>query len=138
MTTLRTIDVERRGDIRLAAEDAKLAANFVRLGLSPGMGTTYFLPRLLGWSRAMELLLTGRALTGREAAAIGLVSRAVPAADLEAAAMTLAEELALSAPIAVRLAKRAARDALGYDPRTAIDREAHDQARTVESADLQE
>jgi 2-(1,2-epoxy-1,2-dihydrophenyl)acetyl-CoA isomerase len=80
-------------DIRIAADDAKLVLNFAELGILPGLGASFFLPRLVGEARAKELLLCQRRLSGREAAAMGLVNRAVPRVEL----MALVEELALSA-----------------------------------------
>jgi enoyl-CoA hydratase/carnithine racemase len=64
-------------DLRVANREARYGANFVRLGLHPGMATTYLLPRLLGVPRAVELLLTGRIINGAEAAEIGLANHAV-------------------------------------------------------------
>src|SRR5262245_36754177 len=63
-------------DLRVANAEAKYGANFVRIGLHPGMASTYLLPRLIGLPRALELLLTGRIVTGREAAELGLVNYA--------------------------------------------------------------
>src|SRR6185436_568840 len=62
-------------DLRIGARDAKYGANFVKLGLAPGMAISYMLPRLIGLPRANELLLTGRLIDGREAEAIGLFNR---------------------------------------------------------------
>ena len=67
-------------DMRIGALDAKYGANFVKLGLAPGMSISYLLPRLVGMARANELLLTGRLVDGREAEALGILNRAVPAA----------------------------------------------------------
>jgi len=94
-------------DVRIAAEDAKLGLNFTRLGLHPGMGATWTLPRLVGSARAAELLFSSRILTGAEAAAIGLVSRAVPREQVLPAARELAAAFATCAPLAVRGVKRA-------------------------------
>ena len=87
-------------DLRVAAEDAKLVLNFAELGIMPGLGSTHFLPRLLGPARARELLLCTRRLKGSEAAAMGLVNRAVPAEEVlptarawAAAVATLPREL---------------------------------------------
>jgi enoyl-CoA hydratase len=96
-------------DLRLAATDAKLCFNFVRLGLSPGMAATFHLPQLCGQARALELLTTGRAQTGEEAAAFGLVNRAVSPEALEAEAWALAQQIASAAPLAVRMTKHAVR-----------------------------
>lgn len=85
-------------DMCICAEDAKLASNFARLGLYPGMGTTYFLERRVGALRASELLLTGRRFSGVEAAAWGIANEAVPSADVLARAWALAAEIAHSSP----------------------------------------
>src|SRR5215218_163338 len=74
-------------DMRIGALDAKYGANFVKLGLAPGMSISYLLPRLVGMARANELLLTGRLVEGREAESIGILNRAVPAANVLTDAM---------------------------------------------------
>jgi 2-(1,2-epoxy-1,2-dihydrophenyl)acetyl-CoA isomerase len=81
-------------DLRVAAEDAKLVLNFAELGIMPGLGSTLFLPQLLGPARARELLLCMRRLSGAQAAAMGLVNRAVPAAEVMAVAQDWARAVA--------------------------------------------
>jgi len=125
-------------DLRIAAADARLAANFVKLGIHPGMALSYLLPAAVGPARAAELLFTGRTLSGAEAAAIGLVTRAVPREALEAEAQALADEIAAAAPLAVRLAKRSLRAAMRFDPSLALDLEAWSQAATMETEDAAE
>ena len=93
-------------DIRLMAEGAKLAAAFVKRGIVPESGGTWILPRLLGWSKAAEIIFTGRTLSAQECLDLGLVSRVVPAADLAAEARKLALEIAANAPLAVQASKR--------------------------------
>ncbi|MFI6508448.1 enoyl-CoA hydratase/isomerase family protein [Streptosporangium sp. NPDC050855] len=92
-------------DLIYAAEEAKLLAPFTSLGLHPGMAATYLLPRVAGVGLAREILLTGRTLTGREAATAGLVTRAFPRASLMAEVMEIASRTAANAPIATRLTK---------------------------------
>lgn len=94
-------------DMRIAAREAKLGLTFTRLGIHPGMGATYTLPRLVGTAVACELLFTGRLLDADEAARLGIVNRVVQRDDLGAAARALAAEIAAAGPVAVRLAKRA-------------------------------
>jgi enoyl-CoA hydratase/carnithine racemase len=125
-------------DIRIASRAGRYGANFCRLGLAPGMGISYVLPRLVGASRAAELLYTGRLLDGTELAGIGLASRAVDADDVLPAALALAGEIAASAPLAVRATKRALADGLGWDVRRAAWREAFAQSATVATADFAE
>lgn len=94
-------------DIRIASETAKIQYAMVRRGILPELGSHVILPRVLGFSKAAELLLTGRMLSGAEAAGMGLVSRAVPAGDVLPAAMEMARDIAVNtAPVSVALAKR--------------------------------
>jgi enoyl-CoA hydratase/carnithine racemase len=93
-------------DIRLMAEGAKMAAAFTKRGIVPESGGTWFLPRLIGWSKAAELIFTGRTLSAQECVEWGLASRVVPAAELAAVARTMAEEIAANAPLAVQASKR--------------------------------
>jgi len=125
-------------DVRIAAEGARYGANFARLGLHSGLGISYLLPRLIGASRAAELLFTGRLIDGEEAAHIGIASRALPPGEVFPAAMALAEEIAAAAPLAVRTMKQSLYQGLGWDIRGAALREAFAQAATVETADFRE
>jgi enoyl-CoA hydratase/carnithine racemase len=93
-------------DIRLMAKSAKLAAAFTKRGILPESGGTWFLPRLLGWSKAAEIIFTGRTLTADECLEMGLASQVVDDADLPAAARALATEIAANAPLAVQASKR--------------------------------
>ena len=93
-------------DIRLMADNAKMAAAFTKRGLVPESGGTWFLPRLLGWSKAAELIFTGRTLSADEAVEWGLASEVVPGAELMGRARALAREIAENAPLAVQAAKR--------------------------------
>jgi enoyl-CoA hydratase/carnithine racemase len=100
-------------DIRLMAKGAKMAAAFTKRGIVPESGGTWFLPRLIGWSKAAELIFTGRTLTAEECVDMGLASAAVPAEELAAAARALAAEIAANAPLAVQAAKKMMRMGLG-------------------------
>lgn len=94
-------------DIRIAAEDAKLGLVFTRRGLVPEGNTSWLLSRLIGASAAVELLLTGRVFSGREAAELGLVTRAVQREDVLDTALEIAHDIAQNtAPAAVAVAKR--------------------------------
>ena len=94
-------------DIRLAATEANIAFSFVKWGLIPEMGTTWTLPRLIGIEKTSDLLLTGRKVSGTEAADMGLVLRAVPRAELMDEARRLATEIAVgSSPSAVSIVKQ--------------------------------
>ena len=125
-------------DLRVANREAKYGANFVRLGLHPGMATTYLLPRLVGVPRGVELLLTGRIVTGAEAAEIGLANHAVAPEQVLGRSLEIAREIATAAPIAVRWAKRSIYRNLAWDAQTAAEHEAHAQSRTIETDDSKE
>lgn len=125
-------------DLRVANREARYGANFVRLGLHPGMATTYLLPRLLGVPRAVELLLTGRIIDGAEAAEVGLANHAVEPERVLDKARELAREIAGCAPLAVRWTKHSIYRGLQWDPRRAAEWEAHVQSRTLESEDVSE
>src|SRR5271170_1571110 len=81
-------------DVRFGAADAKYGFVFTRRGIVPELSSTWMLPRLIGLSRAMELLLSGRYFSGTEAAEMGLFSRALPAEDVLPAALEFARDLA--------------------------------------------
>ena len=98
-------------DIRLAADSAKMAASFIKVGIVPGDGGAWTLQRIVGYSLAAELFLTGRSFDADYARTIGLVSQVVPAAALLPAAMAIAEEIAANPPRALRLTKKLLREA---------------------------
>jgi enoyl-CoA hydratase/carnithine racemase len=125
-------------DIRIGALDAKYGANFARLGLAPGMSISYLLPRLIGMARANELLLSGRLVGGEEAERIGILNRVVPATDVMAASMELAQTIAANAPLAVRHTKAAIRRGLALTVREAAMEEAVAQAETIATEDCKE
>jgi enoyl-CoA hydratase len=96
-------------DIRVASETARFGAGEIKLGWHGGAGNTQLLPRLVGYGKAMEMVLTGDLIDAAEARADGLVQRLVPDADLEATTQALAERIAANAPIAAVLAKHLVR-----------------------------
>ncbi len=98
-------DVACMTDIRIAADTARFGVTFLKLGLIPGDGGAWLLPRTIGMSRACELLFTGDVIDAATAAAWGLVSKVAPAADLMTEALALAEKIAAQPPHALRLAK---------------------------------
>lgn len=92
-------------DIIIASESAQFGQPEIELGVIPGAGGTQRLPRAIGKSKAMEMVLTGRTITAREAEARGLVSKVVPVELVVDEAKRLAREISTKAPIAARLAK---------------------------------
>ena len=93
-------------DLRIAGESAKFAESFVKVGIVPGDGGAWLLPRVVGYSKACEMAFTGDMLDASEALACGLVSRVVPDAELMNEARKLAAKIAANPPHAVRMAKR--------------------------------
>ena len=92
-------------DMRIMAEGAKIILPFLRVGIAPEFGSTYFLPRLIGVSKALELLYTNRPVGAQEAKEIGLVNQVVPADMLKEKTFELAEKIASGPPVATRLTK---------------------------------
>src|SRR3954469_11262608 len=88
-------------DFRIASDNAKLGETFVRIGIHPDWGGTWFLPRLAGPSRALEMLMTGRMVDSAEALAIGMIDRVVPLEELPPQTMTLARAIAQGPPLAI-------------------------------------
>lgn len=111
------LDLALACDIRLASSGARLAASFTRRGVVPESGGTWHLPRLLGWSRAAELVFAGKTLDAGEAVELGLVSRLCEPERLLDEVGALAAEIAAGAPLAVQAAKRMMRAGLaeGFD-----------------------
>lgn len=93
-------------DMRLAATDARMAASFIRVGIAPGDGGAWILPRTIGYAKAAELFFTGATFGADEAQAMGLVSRVVAPERLIEEALELAEQIAAHPPRALRLTKR--------------------------------
>jgi enoyl-CoA hydratase/carnithine racemase len=94
-------------DLRVVASDAKLAFAFVRRGIIPELGSHSILPRVIGFSRAADLLLSGRTFRGEEAAELGLASEALAAKDVVSRALEWARDVAVNAaPASVAIAKR--------------------------------
>lgn len=93
-------------DIRIMAAESKMAAAFTARGVLPESGGTWILPRLIGWSKAAELIFTGRTLNAAQCLEMGLVSHVVPADECLSRARALAAEIVANAPLAVQGAKR--------------------------------
>src|ERR1700733_10812241 len=100
------LDLACMCDMRVASESARFAESFVKVGIVPGDGGAWLLPRVVGYSKACEMAFTGDMLNAQEALACGLVSRVVPDTELLSAAKALAERIAVNPPSAVRMAKR--------------------------------
>jgi len=125
-------------DLRIAGESAKFAESFVKLGLIAGDGGSWLLPRVVGWSKAAEMALTGDAIDAAEALACGLVSRVVPDAELLDAARALARRIAANPPHAVRMTKRLLWEGRKADLPTLLEMASAMQAAAHATADHEE
>jgi enoyl-CoA hydratase len=125
-------------DMRIAAADARMGMTFTRLGLHPGMGATYFLPRLVGTSRACELFFTGRVFDAAEAERLGIVTRTVSRETFDAAVDSLAREIAASGPVAVRMVKKAIYRGAEHSLEEMLDYESMQQGITFTTTDARE
>jgi enoyl-CoA hydratase/carnithine racemase len=125
-------------DFRVAAPEARLAANFVKLGIHPGFGLTHTLPRLIGVQKASLLLYTGRRLNGEQALAWGLVDELVDKSELRGVAMKLAGEIAEAAPLAVIATRATLRQGLFDAFRDQVRHESDEQTRLLDTTDARE
>lgn len=115
------MDMALACDMRIAAESARFCESYLRVGLVPGDGGCYFLPRLVGPAKALELLLTAEFVDAGEALRIGLANRVVPDAELLEETYALAGRIVAAPPIAVRMIKRATYQSARSDLRTSLD-----------------
>jgi enoyl-CoA hydratase/carnithine racemase len=125
-------------DFRVAAPEARFSANFVKLAFHPGFGLTHNLPRIIGEQRANLMMLTGRRVKAEEALAWGLVDEVVPAAELRAAALQLATEIAENGPLAVLATRKTLRAGLAEAMRAAMSHERAEQAALRDTEDFAE
>ncbi len=125
-------------DLRVCSDRARLAESYIMMGLVPGDGGAYFLPRLVGIAKALELLFTGDVLSAQEALEIGLVNRVVPHDRLMEETLILAEKIASKPPLAIRMIKRAVYQSQMSTLRSHLDYIASQQALLSETQDHQE
>ena len=125
-------------DFRVTCAEARFSANFNRLGFHPGFGLSVTLPRLIGVQKAALLFYTGRRIGGEEAVSIGLADVLVPQAEVRAEAMKLAQEIALSAPLAVVSTRATLRGELAEQVRRATAHEGAEQVRQFRTEDFKE
>lgn len=125
-------------DLRVVSPAARFAVNFAQIGIHHGFGLTATLPRAVGEQKAMDLLLTGRRIDGREAYRVGLADRLVEAEELPGAALELAGRIAAGAPLAVRSIRRTMRESLADEVEQAIVREAREQRVLFGTEDFRE
>lgn len=132
------LDLACMCDMRIASENALFAESFVKLGIIPGDGGAWLLPRIIGLSRAAEMTFTARPIDARKALEWNLVSQVVPAEQLMATANELADAVAANPPHAVRMAKRLLREGMHTRLDTLLELSASFQAMSHQTADHRE
>ncbi len=115
------VDVALQCDLRFAADSANFRVSYAAFGLVPGNGGTWYLPRIVGESKALELLLAAEPFDAAEALGMGLVNKVFPADELIERSREWAATVAANAPIALRLIKRAVKQSLAMDLNTHLD-----------------
>ncbi|MGG1677207.1 enoyl-CoA hydratase/isomerase family protein [Neobacillus sp. NRS-1170] len=115
------MDMALMCDIRFASENARFSEGYIKVGLVPGDGGAYYLPRIVGMAKALELLWTGDFVHAQEAKELGIVNQVYSPEELLPKTMEFAERLAKSPKIALRMIKRAAYQSANIDLRTSLD-----------------
>lgn len=125
-------------DLRYAATQTKMAANFAKLGLSSGMGSLYWLQRLAGPAQAADLLFTGRTISAEEAKPMGLVNEVLSSESLEERVFAVAKQIAHNAPVAVKIMKKGICETILATLDQVFQYESQGQAQTFATQDLVE
>lgn len=132
------MDMALMGDLRVAAKSAKFAETYVKVGLFAGDGGSWYLPRLVGTPKALELLWTARFVDAQEAFELGIVNKVVEDDQLMQATYELAHQIAAQPPLAVRMIKRAVRQGASIDIRTHLEMAASHMAAMYSTEDHKE
>ena len=132
------MDMCSMADIRIASEQARFSMGYVRVGLVPGDGGCYYLPKIVGLAKALELIWTGDFVDAQEALRIGYVTSVVPADELLPAARSLAERIAQGPAVAVQLAKRLVYRGQTQDVYEALESAGHAMAIVQSTEDARE
>lgn len=133
------LDMALMCDIRICADTAQLSGGYVKAGLVPGDGGCFYMPRLVGVAKALELLWTADFISAEEGLRIGMVNKVVPAAELDNAVMEMANKIAANPPVHVQMIKRAVYSSSRTgDLRTALDMISSHMAIVTEMDDYQE
>jgi 2-(1,2-epoxy-1,2-dihydrophenyl)acetyl-CoA isomerase len=125
-------------DIRIASEDACFGQNFIKVGLFPDLGGTYFLPQLVGPAKAAELFYTGDMIDAKEALRLGIVNRVVPNDQLEAETKKFAQKIAESPSVSIRAMKNALYGSRKIELEKALDEEVEQQLKCFKSPECRE
>jgi len=115
------LDMALMADIRIMAETAKVSEGYINIGLIPGDGGAYYLPRIVGYSKALELLWSGDFISANEAKEIGLVNMVYPSEEFFEKSLEYAKILADKSQVAVRLIKRTVKQSIKSDLRSSLD-----------------
>lgn len=125
-------------DIRIASDKARFGQVFTRRGVHPDWGGIYFLPRLVGYAKACELIFSGDVIDAQEAFRLGMVNRMVPHDQLTAVTREMAARMAKNAPIPIAFAKRGLQNFTKWDLAQALDYEAYVLGVTMKTEDIKE
>lgn len=125
-------------DLRIASEEAGFSQAFIRIGLMPDGGGTFFLPRLVGYAKAFELMATGALVSARDALSLGLVNQVVTASDLDETVHALAANLAAAPGVALAKIKEALNRSAQADLEAMLEFEAVHQQDCFRSEDFAE
>ena len=132
------MNIALAADIRIASENASFGQNFINIGLFPDYGGTYFLPQLVGPSKAAEMFYTGDMIDAREALRLGIVSRIVPDAELGSETLKLAKKIADAPSVSIRAMKNALFGSHKLELEKALDDEVEQQLKCFRSPDCRE
>jgi enoyl-CoA hydratase/carnithine racemase len=125
-------------DIRIASDKARFGQVFTRRGLHPDWGGIYFLPRLVGYAKACELIFSGDVIDAQEAFAIGMINKLVPHEELMEVTTRMAQRIAGNAPIPIAFAKRGLQNFYKWDLTQALDYESYVLGVTMKTEDIKE
>jgi 2-(1,2-epoxy-1,2-dihydrophenyl)acetyl-CoA isomerase len=132
------MNIALAADIRIASENASFGQNFVKVGLFPDYGGTYFLPQIVGPAKAAEMFYTGDMIDAKEALRLNVVNQLVPAAELERRTMELARKIANAPSVAIRAMKNALFGSHKLELEKALDEEVDQQMKCFRSPDCRE
>jgi 2-(1,2-epoxy-1,2-dihydrophenyl)acetyl-CoA isomerase len=132
------MNIALAADIRIAVEEATFGQNFAKVGLFPDYGGTYFLPQLVGPSKAAELFYTGDMIDAKSALSLGIVNHVVPAAQFETEVKSLAQKIAQGPPLAIRAVKKVLFGNEKKELSQALEQEVQEQIRCYLSEDCSE
>jgi 2-(1,2-epoxy-1,2-dihydrophenyl)acetyl-CoA isomerase len=132
------MNIALAADIRIASESATFGQNFIKVGLFPDYGGTYFLPQLVGYSKAAEMFYTGDMIDARTALDLRIVNRVVPDAQLEAETLKLARKIADAPSVSIRAMKNALFASRKLELEKALDDEVEQQLKCFKSPDCRE